>query len=279
MNFNEFAQKKVLGVPILYVIGAAVVIFAVVAWKLKPSAGSSQAEEAPADAADTGGDLPDPYDEFETKGTVIVNPNPVPNPDQDLANQGIQTNTEWLTKGTQYLITEKNATGTAAASALTKYINGQDRSFDEDMWVNAVIKEFGLPPDGADIGSGSVGGKPATKQFTGAGTHTVQGTSDNTASALAGLYYNSNAQDRIDLIEAANLSKGLGPYPTGAQIAIPEYRVPKYYTTPKSGYLFAGNVAINNGISLETLAALNNPKGGAYARDYKFAPGTRLRVA
>lgn len=278
MTFNEFAAKKVLGVPVLYVAGAAVIILAIVAYRMKASSAPADtpAEGAP-DAGTTDTTSGDPYDGFETKGTVIVSPNPVPNPDQELANQSIQTNQEWLVKATQYLITKNNVTGTTAQSALTKYLDGQDRSYDENALVDAVIKEFGLPPDGTSS-SGTVGPKPVAKQFTGAGTHTVQGSSDNTASSLAALYYGSNAQDRIDLIEAANLSKGAGPWGVGTKISVPEYHVPKYYTTPTSGYLSAKNLAAKQGVSLDKLSALNNPKGGAYSPEYRFGPGTRVRV-
>lgn len=276
MNFNEFAAKKVLGVPILYLIGAAVAILVVVAWKMKPSKPDA-VDETPVDAADVGGETADPYDDFETKGTVIVQPT-VPNPDPNLSNQSIETNQQWVTKGTTFLLTENKASGTEAASALNKYLTGQDRSYEEDILINLVIKELGPPPDGSDQG-GTTGPKPVGKQFTGAGTHTVQGTSDNTASSLASLYYNSNAQDRVDLIEAANVGKGGGPWATGAKITVPEYTVPKFYITPASGYLSAKNLAAKQGVSLDKLALLNNPAGGIYNPEYRFGPNSRVRIA
>ena len=278
MNFNEFAAKKVLGVPILYLIGAAVAILVVVAWKMKPSAESPASEDVPADAAGGAEDGSDPYDDFETKGTVIVQPTTVPNPDPNLANQSITTNQEWVVKGVALLLKDNKASGTQASSALNKYLNGQDRSYEEDILVNLVIKDLGLPPDGADQG-GTTGPKPVAKQFTGSGTHTVQGTSDNTASALAGVYYGSNAQDRVDLIEAANVGKGGGPWATGTKIVVPEYTVPKYYITPASGYLSAKNLAAKQGVSLDKLALLNNPAGGIYNPEYRFGPNSRVRIA
>lgn len=277
MTFNDFAAKKVAGVPVLYLLGGGVVILAIVAWKMKPSADSAKADEVPADASGAVEDGSDPYDQFETKGTVIVSPNPVPNPDQELANQSIQSNEEWLTKGVQFLISKNKATGTMAETALSKYLNGQDRSYNENELVDSVIAEFGRPPDGTG-GTGNVGAKPAAAQFTGSGSHKVMGTTDNTASALAALYYGSSAQDRIDLIEAANVGRGAGPWAVGTQVTVPAYREPVYYTTPGSGYLSAANLAAKQGVSLDVLALLNNPKGGAYARDYLFAPKSRVRI-
>lgn len=277
MNFSEFASKKVLGVPVLYLIGGAVAILVIVAWKMKPSKPDA-VDETPADAADVGGETADPYDDFETKGTVIVSPTAVPNPDPSLANQSITTNQEWVMKGTAFLLAHNKASGTEASGALNKYLNGQDRSYEEEILVNLVIGELGLPPDGADQG-GTAGPKPIAKQFTGSGTHTVQGTADNTASALASVYYNSNAQDRVDLIEAANVGKGGGPWATGAKITVPEYTVPKFYITPASGYLSAKNLAAKQGVSLDKLALLNNPAGGIYNPEYRFGPNSRVRIA
>jgi hypothetical protein len=276
LTFQDFASKKVAGVPILYLLGGGVVILAIVAWKMKPSADSAQAEEAPADAADVAGDLPDPYDGFETKGSVTVAPQPTPDTS---ANAAVQSNTEWVSKGVQWLVAERNVNGTDAYRALNKFLNDEDRSYEEQQYVDLVFKAYGPPPDQGG-GGGSVGPKVATKQFTGSGTHTVMSSNDNTASALAALYYGSNAQDRIDLIEAANLTLGVGPYPTGSKIVIPAYHTPTYFTVQKAGGMTAAEyAALNGAIPLNKLAALNNPKGGTYAPTYRFAKGTRLRVS
>lgn len=279
MNFKEFAGKKVFGIPVLYLIGAAVIIFAVIAFKMKPS--KDAAEETPPDAGGPDETAKDPYDAFETNGTVVVQPAPA-TPDPNLANASIETNQAWLSKGVQFLVSEKNVTGTVASTALTKYLNGQDRSYAEEEYVNVVIKELGPPPDGVDTG-GSVSSKPATKQFTSfPGVHKIVGGSDNNYAALAALYYNSTAQDRIDLLQAANVDLGRnGPWAEGTQVKIPAYIAPKYYVTSsnKTKRETASQVAAKNGITLTQLAYLNNPPNEAYAPNYAFNPSQRVRVA
>jgi hypothetical protein len=280
VTFNEFAAKKVLGVPVLYVVGAAVIILAIVAWKLKPAAGSTQAEEAPADAADTEKDIPDPYDGFETQGTVVVSPTPTPAPDPNLSNQSITTDSQWITRGINLLVQDKGVSGTEAAAALNKYLNDQDRTYDENDWVNYVIKQLGPPPDGGGGGGGTVGAKPATKQFTTPpGTHTIQGGTDNSYGALAALYYNSSAQDRIDLLQAANVAAGkAGPWPTGTKITIPAYHPPKYYKVPAGGET-ADTIVKKNGLTLQQLGVLNLPGDTSYKGSTRWPGGTQFRVA
>lgn len=276
MTFNDFASKKVLGVPVLYLIGGAVVILAVVAWKM-PS--KSTVEDTPADAGGPDENAADdPYDDFETKGTVIVQP-VQPTPDPNLSNSSIPDNETWIRKGIEYLTQKKDVPGSDASNALNKFFSGQDMSYDEKSHVDAVFAEFGPPPDGGG-GGGSVGTKPLTKQFTTfPGTHVIQGGADNSFGALASLYYNSNANDRIDLLQAANTSLGAnGPWPTGTKVKIPAYTVPKMYKVSASGGERADAIAKKNGITLVQLGRMNNVNETSVTPTKLYPKGSNLRV-
>lgn len=135
--------KKVAGVPVVYLGLGAAAVLGVVAWKMKPA---STGESAPVQGApDAATDTPtDPYAGFETNGTVVVSPTtPPPPPEPDRPD----TNDEWVRSGAEWLVAEKNVSGTAAYTALTKYIDGKSRSTTEAQWIEWVIKEKGFPPD------------------------------------------------------------------------------------------------------------------------------------
>lgn len=275
MAFSDLARKKVAGVPVIYLAGGAVAVLAVVAWKLKPTV------TAPADTpVDSGGD-PNAVDEsaysgLATQGTVTV----VQQPNQTVPDEVVKTNSTWVRDGAAWLVSEKRVDGTAAYAALTKYVNGQDRSFDENTLVNLVIDHQGAPPD--DIAEGGTSGTaPAQKQFNEfPGRHVVKNSSDNGFPQLASLYYNSSAPDRVDLLQAANPTLGeAGPWPTGTVVIIPTYHAPVYYTVASAKGETASQVASKNGISLYQLAVLNNVRGGVYQPGYTLKKSSRVRVA
>jgi hypothetical protein len=149
-SFQEIAQKKIAGVPVLYLAGAFVAVLAVVAWRMKPSA-APPAEPSPSDGGtdaqlDENGhaDGTNPYAGYSGNGTVIVAPSPpVPEPEPDT----IDTNDEWVREGAEWLVANKNVPGPAAHTALTKFVEGRSRSITEGQWVEWVIKEKGFPPD------------------------------------------------------------------------------------------------------------------------------------
>lgn len=275
MAFADIARKKIGGIPVIYLAGGAVAILAVVAWKLKPSA------TATADTpVDSGGDPnsvdESAYDGLATQGTVTV----VQQPNQTVADEVVKTNSTWIRDGAAWLVSEKKTDGTTAYAALTKYVNGQDYSFDEKTLVNLVIDHQGQPPE--DIAEGGTAGTaPAQKQFSEfPGRHIVKNTSDNGYPQLAQLYYNSSAGDRIDLLQAANASLGeSGPWPTGTAVNIPAYHAPVYYTVASAKGETASQVASKNGISLYQLAVLNNVRGGVYQPAYTLKKSSRVRVA
>ncbi len=259
MTFSDIAQKKVLGVPVLYLALGAVTILAVVAWRMKPAAEPTEEVEESVDDGGVSdaivGTGKSPYDGLETNGTVIVSPTPAPSTEE--ANSTINDNNTWVSKGVQYLVSNNRATGGVALAALTKFTSGDNLSFAEGELRDAVIKEYGPPPDPL-VQIGSTGTAPAQKQFTKyPGTHTVKGPNDNTMTKLASLYYSSTYSRNIDLIAAANLGiNGRGDIPVGTKIYIPDLTTPKYYKATSSVRTMAA-IASKNGISQQKLQALN----------------------
>jgi hypothetical protein len=267
-NFQEIARKKVAGVPVIYLAAGAVVILAIVAYKMRPSS----APEDPTTGDPTEGGLaptPNPYDSLSSDGTVtVVQGGPSTVPDEE-----VSTNSTWVTKGAAWLVKNKSVPGSDAIAALNKYINGQDKSYDEKQWVDAVIAEYGAPPDGIAEG-GKTGYKPASTQGTPPTTHTVKGASDNTYGDIAALYYGHNDQPTFDLVQAANPNLGLtGPFPVGTKINVPAYHVPSYYTVPSNvKSMTSAQVASKNGISVYQIEALNNTSKTTWTK------GSRVRV-
>lgn len=265
MTFQEFAAKKVLGVPVLYLGAAAVTILLIVAWRLKAtpddSDGAVSADDATVgtDEGSTAGQLAgmdgSPYEGFTTNGTVVVQPQtPVATDTEPV----IKDNDDWVRAGAEWLVAQKKASGSTAATALTKYVDGENLSFDEGNLVNLAIEEKGQPPD--PLGKiGTIGTAPAQKQFNNyPGTHTVKGTNDNTPTKLAALYYGNSDSLHTNKIASANLAYGpvSTTYNVGTKITIPLYTNPRYYTITKTT-TWPSQVAAKNGLSYNQFLALN----------------------
>jgi hypothetical protein len=277
-SFNEIARKKVAGVPVLYLAGGAAVILAVVAWKMKstttPDAvptGDTASDPAAAGGVDAGD-----YSGLATQGTVTV----VQQPNQTVPDDTVKTNSTWVRDGANWYATVKGGSGSQALSALTKYVNGTDRSYDEQSIVDTVIKEKGLPPDDIDPG-GNVLGQPAKKQFDAPpGVHTITGSSDDQWAEIAALYYGNGSAENQDLLQFANpnLGSSAGPFAIGTKITVPAYHAPKYYTVPGRTPLTWASVASKNGISEVQLKNLNNGSA-AWRNAPTLKPGQAVRVA
>jgi hypothetical protein len=276
VTFKELAAKKVFGVPVLYLALAAVVILAIVAYKMQPAKtdevkGDPSADGSLEGAADD--ETTDAYAGLASGGTVTVVQQPTT---PEATEVTIQTNETWVKRGAEWLVAGGYSTGPAALSALTKYVQGTDRSYDEQQLVDRVFKQFGAPPDSISEG-GTVGAKPAQKQFPNLpGVHTITGNSDNGYPQLAALYYGSSSADRQDLIQAANTNLGLsGPWPVGTKVNIPEMKNIRYYTTPVAEH--KNTVASKNALTRSQLDALNN--GNTWDKYGATVPkGVRVRV-
>lgn len=279
ISFDEITQKKVLGIPVLYLGAGFAIILAVIAWRMKPAADTTTDGTNPADGTagadgngQTTGQLAgtaDPYGGFDTGGTVVVQPTPAE------ATPGAQpTNETWLNQAIPYVASTLKISSGTVQVGLNKYLNGSDLSYDEGRMRDAAIDKFGPPPEGT-TGFGQVGTAPAQKQFsTFPGKHVVKGINDNTPMKLAGLYYGTADWTHANFIAAHNVA--LGPpattYPAGTTVAIPAYTQPKYYTVPKGITTFT-QVAAKNGTTKEVLQWLNP------TFTEPFPAGMKIRVA
>ncbi len=275
-KLKELFSKRVFGIPVLYIVGGIVAIFGVVAWRMKPAAEPTDPsadiglEGAPGsgDSVTTGDAAGSVYDQLTTRGTVVVAPTP---PESTTAT--VKTNAQWISDGVQWLVANDKASGTVANTALSKYVMGQDRSFDEETLVNLWYKQGGPPPDGVDS-PGKVGEKPAQKQFPAPpGVHTIQGTNDNDYTNILDLYYGGrHDQATYDLLQAANEPLGLsGPWPIGTKINVPVYHTPKMYVLPSD--MTVTQICAKNGITPYQFNALNNTSKTQWKK------GNTVRVA
>jgi LysM repeat protein len=271
-----FLKKKVAGVPVIYLLAAGVLVLAIVAYRLRND--SANTDPDPAATAVTTDDTADATTDSLTDGGTVPTfaANPVPtyadstsSDDNTTGNTTIDTNDQWLKKSVEYFVAQGDSAGTVTA-ALQKYLNGDQLSFDEGAIRDKAVRQFGLPPDGFAQGGTSAQVKKVT---TFPGTHTVQGTTDNTYHKLAGLYFTDNDQ-WFDALQAANVSKlgnTDGPFPVGTKVTIPAFASVRYYTTTKSTNT-ATEVAKKNGISSAQLNTLND---GVHS---PYPVGTKLRV-
>ena len=255
-SYSEILHKKVAGIPVVYLAGAAVIVLAIVAWKIKPVTPVS--DTTPADAAgptDNGvTDATNPYDGLATNGTVVVQPQVPPQTD---TTARFEDNSTWARTGAEWLTKEKGVPGSQAAAALSHYIGGEDNSYQERVWVDLVISEYGQPPDDIAQG-GAVGPKPPQRQFTNfPGTHTVTGDSDTNLAAIAQLYYGNADGNHVNLLEFANPSIATNPtLVPGTAVKVPAYTTPKTWTVTST--MTWAQAAAKNGISESQLRNLNN---------------------
>ncbi len=254
-SFSEIANKKVAGIPVLYLAGGFVIVLAIVAWKMKPSVSP---EEPTGDESTTPGNVPtDPgdvdYSGLATQGTVTVVQQQPAQTEPDIV---VKTNQDWVREGAEWATANNKATGSVAYAALNKYVNGQDRSYTEQAVIDDVLKVKGQPPDAIAEG-GNVGSKPVQKIPTLPGYHVVSGSSDNGYDKLAILYYGKSDQSNYDLIQAANVATlgRSGPFPIGTRVMVPKYRNPIYYNTPKD--MTIEEIAAKNGIGWQAFRAYN----------------------
>ena len=255
MTFTEIAHKKVAGIPVLYLAAAAVAILAVVAWKMKPTASPEPPSDNGGSVADNAID-PTDYSGLATQGTVTVQPSTTPTD----ANPSITSNSDWVSKGVQWLVAEGKADGTTAVTALSNYINDSDLTFDQNTLVNLWIKQAGPPPDGV-AGTSHIGGAPAKKQFDKPpGSHTVTNENDDTFSKIALLYYGNGSPDSVDLLEFSNPGLGTGTLAVGTRVTIPVYHTPVYWIVP-SKMSWAQAASMNS----ETETQLRNLNNGPAA--------------
>ena len=271
MKFDiaSLKAKKVLGVPVLYLMLLGAVVLMFFAWRMK----SPQDDIAAGDDA-TDNPLDDPskatdadYSSLATNGTVTVTQGSTSTTEAIT----VQTNERWLSQGVNYLIAQGLAGGGQAQVALQKYLNGEQLSYSEGQLRDAVIKQYGLPPE--SISAGGTSSDVAKRQGNPPTVHTVKSVgSDDTYNRLAGLYYGNSGPDYANLIIGANRNiPAAGVLPVGTRVTIPVYTAPRWYTLTKSMTL--AEVAKKNGTSTTALTHLNP------GISTPIAKGKKVRVA
>lgn len=183
--------------------------------------------------------------------------NPAPTYPSGLADTTTVDNNEaWLKRGTEWAGLTGVATPGNAQLALQHYLNGDDLTWEEGQIRDAVIRQFGAPPESVTIGS--TGAEPAKRQGTPPTQHTVKGSTDNDYTSLIRLYYGGVTNDKVDLLQAANMSLGSkGPFPVGTRVMIPAYHAPVYHIV-KSKSATLSEIAAKHGTSVAVLRVLND---------------------
>jgi peptidoglycan hydrolase-like protein with peptidoglycan-binding domain len=158
---SSFLKRKVLGVPMVALLGVGVAGLAFYAWKSKsnaaanttaatavtgtPAVDTSTLTTFDANGNPVAGGLYDQNGNLLPAiplGTVVVAPQPPPTS----TNSSITTNDEWLSAGVAYLITQDKGPGDAQV-ALQSYLNGDTLTYIQGGLRDSVIRQLGLPPN------------------------------------------------------------------------------------------------------------------------------------
>lgn len=269
LDLKGLSGKKVLGVPVLYLGVLFVGVLVFFAWRMKPVTDPADAEDDASGSGDGSADVsgdPD-YSALATNGTVTV---VQPGQPDAVTPVGNMTNDRWIAQGVAYLIAQGTATGGDAQLALSTYVNGGQLTYTQGQYRDAVIKQYGLPPElttpgGTDSPAAKRQGDPPT-------VHTVQGKNDNGYGVLERLYYGRSDNDTFDMLQVANPKLGQGgPFAVGTKIIIPAYHSPSYYTATKTTRTLAA-IASKNGTSQAAVAEYND------GMKFPVNVGTRVRV-
>jgi hypothetical protein len=270
VTFQELAKKRVFNIPVLYWALAAVIVLAIVAWRMKPTVGVEDPATDPATADGLNDPLTADYDGLLPSGTVVVQPqNPTP------ADPVQQTNELWGTGAVKFLIDEDVNPGDAQ-QAINLYLSGNELSFEQGSLRDRAIKKLGPPPEPLQT-VGTVKPKAARKQVQNfPGYHTVEGESDNTYAEIAMLEWGNGDAAHVNKISSQNTSLG-GPsvvLKVGTRVLVPAY-VFKTYTTTKdkmSSYNVAQSYDGTGGVAAINIEHLNP------GMSFPVAKGTKVRV-
>jgi phage tail protein X len=226
-------DKKVAGVPVVYLGGGFVAALALYAYHTKPASDQIGQDDATAGDNATEGDAGAAVTPSNTP--FVANTQPINNStaagSPDTTPAFVQdTNTAWVQRATSWIVTGGIAGPADTQTALNKYVNGENLSFNEGKIRDAAVKQFGIPPEPIQPGGTERYAGPAVRQGTPPLTHTVKGTSDDTLAELSNLYYRTGSHDYIVTIYAANPGIPLaGSIPTGTKVRIPAVHHPRWY--------------------------------------------------
>jgi LysM repeat protein len=152
-SFGEIANKKVLGVKALYLIGAFVVILAIVAWKMKPGTTGDTTDQTDPSNSTASEDQQSDSSLYSGLGATSTGQLNTGSTDTSGVDAPIPSNDSWANDAVKWITQhESGATGTNALRAVSKFMEGADLSITEDKWISDYIKVAGPPPDGVTVG-------------------------------------------------------------------------------------------------------------------------------
>lgn len=267
---KDLASKKLYGIPVLYIAALMVAILAVVAFKMKPSKELDEetvdTEEAE-DLVPTAEDIATAdYGFAATRGTVTVSGASLGTETSTV----LDTNELWVRRAAEWLATQ-GFTATAAHEGLTRYVEGQELSYEQGGMRDKAVAQFGLPPE--TVSPGTTKDAPGKRVGTPPVTHTVKGSNDNTYTKLASLYYSRTDGLAIDLLQRDNVNRlgHAGPWPVGTTVKIPKWNSPSY-AKAKSGMTTLAQFAAKNGVTKTAIMEMND------GMKFPVKIGTRVRV-
>ena len=152
-SFGEIANKKILGVKALYLIGAFVVILAIVAWKMKPGTTGDTTDQTDPSNSTASEDQQSDSSLYSGLGATSTGQLNTGSTNTSGVDTPIPSNDSWSNDAVNWITQhESGATGTNALRAVTKFMEGADLSIAEDKWISDYIKVAGPPPDGVTVG-------------------------------------------------------------------------------------------------------------------------------
>lgn len=265
-GIQTFMQKKVAGIPVMWLaLGIAVIaVYGALQLKATPDTPDETTDETGSDVeGDQDIDTSQPV--FQAT-PVITQPSGVSvaaTPQQD-------TNELWGRRAIEWL-TANGFTLQVASNAIDKYLNGQNLSYNEGQARDKAVGQFGLPPEGIlPTTTSAAPVTPATTQGQPPLTHTVKNSRDNTSKELARIYYGLTNTAAVNLIDAANVGKPQ-PYPVGSKVRIPAWREPKFYRATAATRTLSA-IARKNDTTSPKVQELN-PR-----THFPVKAGTRVRV-
>jgi hypothetical protein len=279
MDFKSLTTKKISGIPVIYIVLGVAVVALYGAFKLKPSAPASDAAatDSPDIQTDTAVDTSQPV--FQATPT-ITQPSGV-NTGSVTSTPMADTDELWKRRCVEYLVGQ-GFTLDVATSAITKYLNGEVLTATEARARDAAVKQYGIPPESVpgtatepgtptNIPTTPVYSGPASKQGNPPTTHRVRGTSDDSFSELARLYYGMTSGGAVTLIAAYNPTLNRTPIPVGTKVFIPHLIEPRWYVaTSANRNLY--DIARKNGTTPQRVQGLNP------GMHFPVKVGTRVRV-
>lgn len=285
-----FLQKKVFGVPLLWV--ALIVAAGLLYWAIKMKGNSSASDTSSTDsqATDSTGDGTDSTDTSggdsgDTQQPVFIVPNGTTSTVTTDTGTTVgmtgapvaTTNAVWGQEVTTWLIAPAQGYSVDVASrVVNNYLNGEPLTQSDAAIRDKAVQQFGLPPEGVPYVAEQAGtspvNKPAVKQGTPPLTHTVKGNHDNTPTQLAVLYYGSNSSGAVATITGQPNNVGMkSPYPVGSKVHIPSNTKAKYFRATTATHTLSA-IAAKNGERTERIQAYNP------GMKFPVKVGTQVRV-